>query len=169
MAKAAARVRIPDQPALRTWEDVDNTLREIGLIDIDIEAMEAEFNRKVTDLKEQLARKAKPLQDRKELLSLRIKEFVEARRPELEPKKSRELNFGQVGFRQSTSIVLRNVKAIIAALKAKGMTDCIVVKEEVSKEALKKYDDQVLESVGAKRKVEDVFWFEVKRDALQRV
>lgn len=167
MAKAVtARQRITE-PGLRSWDEVDQALREIGLIDLDVEAMEAEFNRQVADLKSALEERAKPLLERKDYLGRLIKEFTEDRRAELKGK-TKELNFGKLGFRQTTQIVLRNVKAILSALKARGMDDCIIVKEQVSKEALRGYDDQVLASLGVQRKVEDVFWYEPDRERLRQ-
>lgn len=169
MAKAATARRRLEDTALKIWTEVDDTLREIGRIDLEIESMEAEYNRKITDLKEELANQAQPLQERKAFLERLVKEFAESHKDGLDGKKSRELNFGRIGFRQSTKVILRNVKAIIAALKARGMTDCIVIKEEVSKDTLKKYDPATVEAVGAKIKTEDVFWYEVNRDKLVEV
>lgn len=169
MAKAATARRRLEDTALKSWAEVDDTLREIGRIDLEIESMEAEYNRKITDLKEELANQAQPLQERKAFLERLVKEFAETHKDGLDGKKSRELNFGRIGFRQSTKVILRNVKAIIAALKARGMTDCIVIKEEVSKDTLKKYDPATVEAVGAKIKTEDVFWYEVNRDKLVEV
>jgi len=169
MAKAATARRRLEDTALKSWTEVDDTLREIGRIDLEIESMEAEYNRKITDLKEELANQAQPLQERKAFLERLVKEFAESHKDDLDGRKSRELNFGRIGFRQSTKVILRNVKAIIAALKARGMTDCIVIKEEVSKDTLKKYDPATVEAVGAKIKTEDVFWYEVNRDKLVEV
>lgn len=169
MAKVAAARRRLEGTALANWAEVDDTLREIGRIDLEIEAMEAEYNRKITDLKQELAARALPLQERKAFLERLVKEFVETHREGLDGKKSRELNFGRVGFRQSTRLILRNVEAVIAALKARGMTDCIVVKEDVSREALKRYDPATIEAVGAKLKTDDVFWYEINRDRLREV
>lgn len=169
MAKAATARRRLEDTALKSWTEVDDVLREIGRIDLEIESMEAEYNRKITDLKEELANQAQPLQERKAFLERLVKEFAETHKDGLDGKKSRELNFGRIGFRQSTKVILRNVKAIIAALKARGMTDCIVIKEEVSKDTLKKYDPATVEAVGAKIKTEDVFWYEVNRDKLVEV
>lgn len=169
MGKATTNRRRLESPALKSWTEVDETLMDIGRIDIEVEAMEAEYNRQVTDLKEALAKQAKPLQERKAFLERLVKEFAESHKDGLDGKKSRELNFGRIGFRQSSKIVLRNVKAILAAIKAKGMTDCIVIKEEISKDALKKYDPATIEAVGAKLSIEDVFWYEVERDRLAEV
>lgn len=171
MGKAAtARQRI-EGPALKSWEEVDHSLRQIGLIDLDLEAKEAEYNRQVAEIKLGLEMDAKPLQDRKALLELQIKEYTEANKAGLGDgeTKSREMNFGRLGFRQSTKLVVRNVKAVIGVLRAKKMFDCILVKEDVSKEALRKYDDKVLSEVGVVRKVDDTFWYEVNRDELRRV
>lgn len=44
-----------------------------------------------------------------------------------------------------------------------------MIKEEVSKDTLKKYDPATVEAVGAKIKTEDVFWYEVNRDKLVEV
>lgn len=133
-----------------------------------IETMEARHQKLVNDSRLALEQAAQPLLDRKALLEHQIKEFAEANKADLGNRKSRPLNFGLVGFRQSTSIVVRSVKNVIAALKARGMQDCIAVKERVDKEALKKYPDEVLREIGAQRKVEDAFFYEVNRDALQR-
>lgn len=163
----AKRVRL-EEPALSSWAEVDQALREIREIDDTLAAYQAEHDRARDRLVAEYEAKAKPLLDRKGYLERSIKEFAEAHKQEMDGK-TKFLNFGRVGFRQSTRIVLRNAKAILAALKAKGMHDCIVVKEEISKKALDKYDDAVLAEVGAVRKVEDVFWYEVARDEIRQV
>ncbi|SHJ59725.1 host-nuclease inhibitor Gam family protein [Desulfofundulus thermosubterraneus] len=155
--------------SLKDWVEVDDALKEIGRLTLEIEGLEARYNEKMMAMKEELAGLARPLMERREYLELLVKDFAERHREDMDGRKSKVLNFGRLGFRQSTKVILRNVKAILAALKAKGMTDCIIVKEEVSKDELKKYDPTVIESVGARLKVEDVFWYEVNRDKLAEV
>jgi hypothetical protein len=48
------------------------------------------------------------------------------------------------------------------------MTDCINIKETINKERLGEYPDEVIAAVGAGKKVEDVFWYEVDREKLTR-
>lgn len=166
MSKTRRRL---EQTALENWAAVDDVLREIGEIDLQIESMEAELTRQVARLKEDLAFRARPMAERKAMLERLVKEFTEAHREGLDGKKTKELNFGKLGFRLSTRVVIKSVKSVLAALRAKGMTDCISVKESVDKEALKKYDEAAIESVGASLKKEDVFWYEVNRDRLREV
>ena len=166
MPKQSTRQRI-ETPAYRTWDDVNAALREVGEIDLQIEALEADCNRKIADAKAELEVQAQALLERKDTIGRLMKEFAEARRADFSGKKSLPLTFGQVGFRQSTKIILRNVKAIIEALKRKKMLDCVIIEEKVSKDALGGYDDATLSSVGAKRQTEDVFWYEVDRERVQ--
>lgn len=87
--------------------------------------------------------------------------------------KSKTLTFGEVSFRLSTAISLprakEKIEEIIRKLKARQMTDCIVVTEGVSKEALKKYGEDTVNAVGATWKQKDVFGYEVNLARLQQI
>ena len=58
---------------------------------------------------------------------------------------------------------------IIRRLKTRHMMDCIVVKEDVSKEALKKYGEDTVNAVGATWKQQDVFGYELNFSKLEQV
>lgn len=162
---ATARKRF-DSPALKTWEEVDLHLKEVAEIDIKLQAIEADMNLKISDSKLAAELEAKPLHDRKEKLSLEIKDFAEDHKFEFDGK-TKTLNFGKCGFRQSTKIVISKIKSVLEALKAKGLTDCITVKEEVNKEILRTKPDEVIAAVGARKKVEDIFWLEPDYEKLK--
>lgn len=87
--------------------------------------------------------------------------------------KTRALTFGEVGFRLSTSVSLprakEKIEEIIRRLKTRQMMDCIVVKEDVSKEALKKYGEDTVNAVGATWKQQDVFGYELNFSKLEQV
>ncbi len=161
-----ARVRIPDDPVLRNWDDVNIVLKEIGECQIQIEEIEADMNTKISDVKLEAEMDAKPLQDNIKKLEAQIKEFVEANKHELQGK-TKTLNFGKTGFRKSTKIMLRKVQNVIKNLEAFGMLDCITITKKVNKEVLKKYSDEDIAKIGAQKKVEDIFWYEVDREKLQ--
>lgn len=161
-----ARVRIENEPVLKSWDEVDLHFKEIGECEMAIERIEAEMNEKIQDVKLEAEMAAKPLKDRIEKLGREVKEFVELNRGEIRGK-TKVLNFGRTGFRQSTKIIVRSVQAVINALKARRMDDCIIVKESVNKDRLREYPDEVIAAVGAGKKVEDVFWYEVDRERLK--
>lgn len=166
-----ARVRLPDQPALKSWDDVDLTMKEIGECELAVERVEADMNEKISDIKLAAEMEAKPHKERIKLLELQMKEFVEANRDNLGNKKTKEINFGKTGFRKSTKITLPRAAAklaeVIRRIKEFGMTDCVVQPpEKIDKDNLKKYPENDILKVGATLTVEDTFWYEVDRDKL---
>jgi len=162
---ATARKRF-DSPALKSWDDADLHMKEIAEIDIQLQTIESGMNLKISDAKLAAYMEAKPLQDRKEKLSLEIKEFAEDHKCEFDGK-TKNLSFGKCGFRQSTKIIIGKMAACIAALKTKGLTDCLKVREEVNKDVLRTKGDEVIAAVGARKKVEDIFWLEPDYEKLK--
>jgi phage host-nuclease inhibitor protein Gam len=161
-----ARTRIKDELALKSWDDVDITLKEIAECELEIENITTEMNQKIHDIKLEAEMKAKPLQDRIERLGLDIKAFVEENKAELNGK-TKQLNFGKTGFRLSTKLVLKKVETVLENLKRFKMEDCITVKESINKDVLKKYPEADIIKVGGTLKKEDVFWYETEREKLQ--
>lgn len=158
--------RAPTVTQLRSWEEVNEHLRAIGEIELEVEAINAELTRRVNELKAQADEQAQPLLARKKRLEGEVEEFVRARVGELSGK-SRQLTFGKVGFRTVSSLVLRNVNRMIEALKARGMLECISLKETVNKTALERYSDETLQAVGARRVSKEQFYIEVDRERIQ--
>lgn len=156
------------EPIFQTWEQVDDALKGIAKIDQTIKIHEAKMNDDINLIKTKVQNITTPLLEEKELLEKNIKEFTEAKATEFTDKKTKDFTFGQVGFRKSTSIITRNVKAIIEALKNNKMLDCIITKESINKDELTKYDDTSLEKVGAKRKVDDVFFYKVDEERIDK-
>ncbi|MDR2024048.1 MAG: host-nuclease inhibitor Gam family protein [Hungatella sp.] len=168
-----ARKRIVDAPALKSWEDVDKALREIAEKEIALADIDGDMNKQINGIKTIAAQEAKPHQDRIDKLSKDIKEFVEEHKAELGNKKTMTLNFGQCGFRQSTTISLPKAKEkineIIRKLKARKMGDCIVATEKVDKDMLRKYGEDTVNAIGATWKQKDVFWYEAAKEKLEKL
>lgn len=156
------------EPALQSWDDVDRCLREIGECEIAMGEVEAEMNIAINDIKEKATRLAKPMQANIAKLEAMVKEFAEDAKADMDAK-SKQLNFGRVGFRQSSSVSVPNkkIEAILKSLKKFGMDDCIIVKETVNKEILERYPDKDIAKVGAVRKAEDKFWLEADKEKIR--
>ena len=166
-----ARTRITDVPLLKSWEDVDRTLKEIALAEIALDEITADMNKQITGIKEIAARDAQPVQERIEKLGADIKAYVDEHQGDLGKKKTKTLNFGETGYRQSTIITVPKDKAkleeIIRRLKARKMSDCLAVKTTVNKDALRQYGKERVLEVGANFKQKDVFWFEAAKTKLE--
>lgn len=160
-----ARKRVIEAPSLKSWEDVNDALRQIAEAQIAIGDIESDMQKQIIGAQKVAEEQSKPYKDSVARLEREIKTFVTEHRDEMGKSKSMALTFGEVGFRLSTSVSLPRAKEklaeIIRRLKSRQMTDCIIVEEKVSKEALKKYGEDTVNAVGATWKQGDVFGYEV--------
>lgn len=168
-----ARKRVVEAPSLHSWEDVNDALRQIAEAQIALGEIQSDMQKQILGAQKVAEEQSKPLNDNVAKLEREIKSFVTDHRDEMGKTKSMVLTFGEVGFRLSTSISLPRAKEkleeIIRRLKSRQMTDCIVVEEKVSKEALKKYGEDTVNAVGATWKQSDVFGYEVNIAKLEQI
>lgn len=168
-----ARKRVVEAPSLHSWEDVNDALRQIAEAQIALGEIQSDMQKQILGAQKVAEEQSKPLNDNVVKLEREIKSFVTDHRDEMGKTKSMVLTFGEVGFRLSTSVSLPRAKEkleeIIRRLKSRQMTDCIVVEEKVSKEALKKYGEDTVNAVGATWKQSDVFGYEVNIAKLEQI
>lgn len=168
-----ARKRVVEAPSLHSWEDVNDALRQIAEAQIALGEIQSDMQKQILGAQKVAEEQSKPLNDNVAKLEREIKSFVTDHRDEMGKTKSVVLTFGEVGFRLSTSVSLPRAKEkleeIIRRLKSRQMTDCIVVEEKVSKEALKKYGEDTVNAVGATWKQSDVFGYEVNIAKLEHI
>ena len=168
-----ARKRVVEAPSLHSWEDVNDALRQIAEAQIALGEIQSDMQKQILGAQKVAEEQSKPLNDNVAKLEREIKSFVTDHRDEMAKTKSVALTFGEVGFRLSTSVSLPRAKEkleeIIRRLKSRQMTDCIVVEEKVSKEALKKYGEDTVNAVGATWKQSDVFGYEVNIAKLEQI
>lgn len=168
-----ARKRVVEVPSLHSWEDVNDALRQIAEAQIALGEIQSDMQKQILGAQKVAEEQSKPLNDNVAKLEREIKSFVTDHRDEMGKTKSVVLTFGEVGFRLSTSVSLPRAKEkleeIIRRLKSRQMTDCIVVEEKVSKEALKKYGEDTVNAVGATWKQSDVFGYEVNIAKLEQI
>jgi len=160
-----ARKRM-EEPALKSWEEADNTLKQIREAEIELGRIAADAERCMIDIRQHAEAEAQPHKDRIKRMELQLKEFAVTNKADLKGK-TREMAFGRVGFRMSTKLVLpKAVETVIKQLRKNGMGDCITTKESVNKEILKTYDENTIVAVGASLKKEDTFWYETKQEKI---
>ena len=168
-----ARKRVIEEPTLKSWEDVNDALRQIAEAQIALGDIESDMQKQIIGAQKVAEEQSKPIKDAQARLEREIKAFVTEHRDEMGKGKTMTLTFGEVGFRLSTSISLPRAKEkleeIIRRLKSRQMHDCIVVEEKISKDALKKYGEDTVNAVGATWKQGDVFGYEVNIAKLEQI
>lgn len=102
------------------------------------------------------------LQNRVKALESEVKAYVDLHRAELDGK-SRALNFGTVGYRVSSKLMLASsrVAEAIATLKVLGHAELIKTTETLDREALKRQPGDILQQVGAYIRTVDEFYYDV--------
>ncbi len=165
MPKKSNRVKSDNKLITVTgWRHADKLLRQIGDAQLAIQAQEAEATSIINQTKEHLAAAAKPLHEQIKTLTLSLEMFATHSRHDFEGKKTKSLNFGDLGWRMSTSISVSTkytLKLIKQVFKRRAK-QYIHVKEAPDKEALAKLKDEKLAAVKARRIVKDDFFVEPK-------
>ena len=137
------------------WQDIDNGLRRMGEIDIQIRKLEGEQTLRTNEIKAEYDLKAEGLKAERKGIENNIALFTEAHKEEFMKTRSKELTFGLVAYRVTTKLIIRSVKATVAALKALGLESYLTINPEPDREAMKGLDSGTLAKVGASLKTED--------------
>lgn len=155
-----------------SFVDVDNELKRLCEILVNIAEIEGQVSLAVNKIKEEYAETIQNLNNEAEFIKQEIENFCEANKAEFADKRSKELVFGTIGYRVSKSVSLPRNKDKVASLcesiKKFGFKDCISYEEKPNKDALCELDDTSLVKLGLKRVVKDNFRIEPKLESLQR-
>lgn len=151
--------------SIATLDDADATLARIAALKSAIDLEELALKEGVDALKARCAAACEPHRAAMRDLERALMTFALARKGELfSGPKSRNLLFGSLGFRASSSLkpVPRMTwERVLGVLKEKGMASCIRLREEVDREALRRLDAATLAGVGCRLIQEDAFFYEL--------
>lgn len=162
-----ARLKMPAGPALANWQEADAAVRQLGVLQLQREGIEARLSEEVTRLKDDAKRRCDDIDLEIKNLGHALQGFVAAHRGEFHPAQARVLEFGTVGFRKSTSIVVKDLAEALKRAKERGLNWIISVKEAVNKDAMANLNDGELYQLGAERKTVERFFVEPDRERVQ--
>ena len=152
-------------PLIKNLEEADAVLAQIAALRRNIALVEAHMNESIDAIKAQAAAEAEPYKREVAALEQSLMRFADYHKDELfARRKSLELTFGAFGFRASSKIKLLSKmtwERVLQALRDTGMEQCIRVKQEPDKEALKALSPEHLKGLGCKVVQEDSFFYEI--------
>ena len=153
--------------------DLENVLGRYAAAVIEADALKAELDRKVNELRAGYEERAAALGKRAEIFFADIEAYL-ANNPEEIPagRKSLELLHGTVGYRTGNPTVRlpRGVEeaALCEELRGAGFPEYVRTREEVNREAVLAADDAARESLAAHgvkvTQTKDRFFIEIKRE-----
>jgi phage host-nuclease inhibitor protein Gam len=158
----------PAVKRIESLEEANLVLKEIGLLEGELEAVDSGANKQIAGIKSAAAIEGGPRRKRIAELSGLLGAYAEYNRAELfnEDKKSVQLSFGVFGYRKSTKISVK--KTTLGLLKKLKMSGFVRTKEEPDKKAMAKLDDDALRQVDAVRKVKDEFFLEANKEEINK-
>ena len=157
----------PQVGKIQSLEDVNIALRDIGLAEKELEAIDTAAHKKIAEIKTEAAKKGEELRNRIAEISAKVQAYAEYNREDLfKERKSIELSFGIIGFRKTTKISVK--KTTLELLKKLSLTKCVRIKEEPNKEAMAELDDETLFQVDAVRKVTDDFFCQTNTEEVNK-
>lgn len=158
-------------PLIKNLEDADAVLAQIAALRRNIALIETGMNDDIDAAKARAAGEAEPYKQQIASLEQALCRFAEYNKAELfSRRKSCELTFGSIGFRASSKIRLLSKmtwERVLQTLRDTGLTQCIRVKEEPDKEALKALSPDHLKELGCKVVQGDSFFYEIADQEIQ--
>jgi phage host-nuclease inhibitor protein Gam len=145
----------PQPQIFSSWDEIDQKLRRMGEIDIAVLKLEGDMTLRINEIRAEYETKAEGLKYERLTIEGGIAAYVEDHKDEFAKTRSKELTFGVIAFRVVKKIVIRSIKATIAAMHALHLEQYIRTIEDPDKELMVDLDDNTLSKVGAVRKVDD--------------
>lgn len=159
--------RKPEHPyPVKDLAAANTALAEIAIIKRTIADIENGMNARIDAVKAEAEADVAPLQRRLAAIETGLSAFAEFFKEDLfgQGRRSKELDFGRLGYRRSTEIRPKpkcTLKMVLGKLKAMGFAAGIRVSESVNKDELSTWPDERLDLVDARRVRKDQFWYEI--------
>lgn len=157
----------PQVGKLESLDDVNLALRDIGLKEKELDAIDSKAAKEIAEIKTRAAKDGEELRKEIAETAAKIQAYAEYNKADLfKDKKSVDLSFGKIGYRQSTKISVK--KTTLELLKKFGFKSCVRIKEECDKDAMSNLTDDDLKSVDAARKVSNDFFCEANMEEVNK-
>lgn len=157
---------------MKTWTDAEELLREVGLAEIRRDRLEGKMNEEIATVKARYAERLAEIDRDLERAEGVLEAFCEAHRADMKPASKKgdaglvwKSVWGKLAFRKCPAAIeftVKKIEKVVAALKAKKLTNCIRTVEEPNKDVLLALDDTTLAAVHCKKKPSEKF--EIKPD-----
>jgi phage host-nuclease inhibitor protein Gam len=162
MGKKSTTQPHSDLIPIADWNEADEILKTIGSLQMKVNACESDATDRINEIKTELFDETDPMLKDIARCVMSLQAFCDNHQADFDGARSRDLQFGKVGWRASSAITagkkcIEKLKEVFGRKKAFTF---LRIKVEVNKEALETLDDATLKSVSAKRVKKDTFYAE---------
>ncbi len=149
-------------------KQVEGALAEIAALDRKLGAIESSLNESIDAAKQRAKNESSTMIARRKELADAVGTYATMNKAELfKDRKSLDLAFGVIGFRQSTQIIQLNKvtkEMTLEKIQEYNFNDGLRIKTDINKEGMMGWPDERLQLVGMKRKQLDTFFIEIKAE-----
>lgn len=138
-----------------SWRDADRALARIARVQGRLRRMRARADERISAIEERLGEESAELLSEAQEIRQELEGFF---RENSEGVRSRTLPSGRIGVRLTSRIEITRPRTTLRRLAQRGLGDCIRIRQEIDRQALRRLDPQTLKSVGVKRMVREVFF-----------
>lgn len=158
----AKRVKPKQSAPVNNWQEADETIRSVGELQDEICQAQASAKARINAIKEALADEVKDRQALIDYYTRGLEQFAAEHSDEFRPAKSKQLNYGKLGWRKSTKVRIKKTTLELAKkiLPARLRKKLIKVKETVSKDAVRELTEEQASAIEARVEEKDVFFVE---------
>ncbi len=143
------------------WQEADDLLCRLGEAINTIAALHADADVRINQIKASLSVQVDNIKETIGQITRSLERFAAAHKEEFGASRSRRLNFGVLGWRKSSRIIVaKDTLNRIRNVFGRRAAELLHIKESIDKEALAKLTDEELRAVSAKRKIVDAFFVE---------
>jgi len=137
------------------WRDADRVLARIARLQGRLRRMRARADERISAIEERVGEESVELLS--EIADIR-QELERFFRENADGLRSRTLPRGRIGLRFITRLEISRPKTTLRRLAQRGLGDCIRVRQEIDRQALRRLDAETLRSVGVKRVSRETFY-----------
>lgn len=153
---------------ISTLAEADAALAKLAELRRELALVESGLNENIDALKQRASLESVPLIEQVLALEVGLSNYGTYYKAELfHDRRSRELDHGVIGWRQSTELAPQpkwTWSMVLGRLRDLAMHDGIRLKEEVNREVLREWPDERLNLVGVRRVQKDTFFLELKQE-----
>jgi phage host-nuclease inhibitor protein Gam len=140
---------------IQNWKQADQALERIGVLETRINRMRSKAAERITAIEQRLGEESARLSAEMAGIRSQLEVFF---RGNSQGMRSRNLPSGRMGFRQVSSLEIPRPQTTLHRLVERGLGDCVRLRQEIDRQALRHLDDEVLRSLGVSKNSREVFY-----------
>ncbi|MBN2381196.1 host-nuclease inhibitor Gam family protein [candidate division WOR-3 bacterium] len=144
---------------INSWRDADRILARLARIHERLGLLRERADERIEIIEQRLGEESSGLLSEAGVLRQEIERFFRCKDDENpEGIRSRTLPSGRIGLRFTDHLEINRPEVTMRRLAERGLGDCIRLRQEIDRQALRRLDDATLRSLGVKRLRREVFY-----------